>query len=521
MPSLSKIASIHLGLPLFLLSAAFAGVGGSISGTVKDPSGAAMAHVSVALLNTSDGVRQSAVTDGTGTYSFPVLPVGSYVLEVNQPGFRPYRRTGIMLDANSALLLDLVLQVGPWIDIVTVSDTAAHIETSSSQMGEVISSSTMTGVPLNGRSYTDLLALQSGVAPATSITSSTVQDVGASAFSPSGDLNPGTVSINGQREFANSFMVNGSDVEEDVNMGSAIIPNLDSIAEFRIITNNFDAEYGEYSGGQINVITKSGTNAFHGDLFEFLRNTDLDARNYFSPTRGSFNQNQFGGTLGGPVTSNKIFFYADYQGTRQTQGVDTGLIPVPSAADRSGDLSDLASSLATASFVTINGVQQQVTIPTTTGSSTAWAGQLTNQFGYAVTPQEPYYFTQGETQPIPASGTCRAQAARRIPLHASVPRNVFSQVQPFSRVNGPLRRSICCNTSPPQTFPATSLQLPSTTRRSMTTKARFASMPTRTGDFSRLTISSTTSRKTILILPRKAEPMSPASAPQISAAPSC
>ena len=346
------------------------------------------------------------MTDGTGTYSFPVLPVGNYVLEVNQPGFRPYRRTGIMLDTNSALLLDLVLQVGPWIDIITVSDTAAHIETSSSQMGEVISSSTDDWSPVDGRSYTDLLALQSGVAPATSITSSTVQDVGASAFSPSGDLNPGTISINGQREFANSFMVNGSDVEEDVNMGSAIIPNLDSIAEFRIITNNFDAEYGEYSGGQINVITKSGTNAFHGDLFEFLRNTDLDARNYFSPTRGSFNQNQFGGTLGGPVTSNKIFFYADYQGTRQTQGVDTGLIPVPSAADRSGDLSDLASSLATASFVTINGVQQQVTIPTTTGSSTAWAGQLTNQFGYAVTPQEPYYFTQGETQPIPASGTC-------------------------------------------------------------------------------------------------------------------
>ena len=146
----------------------------------------------------------------------------------------------------------------------------------------------MTGVPLNGRSYTDLLALQSGVAPATSITSSTVQDVGASAFSPSGDLNPGTISINGQREFANSFMVNGSDVEEDVNMGTAIIPNLDSIAEFRILTNNFDAEYGEYSGGQINVITKSGSNAFHGDVFEFLRNTNLDARNYFSPTRGSF-----------------------------------------------------------------------------------------------------------------------------------------------------------------------------------------------------------------------------------------
>ena len=150
-------------------------------------------------------------------------------------------------------------------------------------MGEVITARQMTAVPLNGRSYTDLLALQSGVIPVTSLTSDTMQDVGVSAFSPSGDLNPGTISINGQREFANSFVVNGSDVEEDVNMGSAIIPNLDAIEEFRILTSSFDAEYGEFSGGQINVVTKSGTNAFHG-VFEFLRNTDLDR---FAPPRFS------------------------------------------------------------------------------------------------------------------------------------------------------------------------------------------------------------------------------------------
>ena len=174
--------------------------------------------------------------------------------------------------------------------------------------------------------------------------SDTTQDVGVSAFSPSGDLNPGTISINGQREFANSFVLNGSDVEEDVNMGAAIVPNLDSIAEFRILTSNFDAEHGEFSGGQISVITKSGTNAFHGDAFEFLRNTDLDARNYFSPTRGAFDQNQFGGTLGGPIRKNKVFFFADYQGTRSTQGIDTGQIPVPSLQDRTGNLSDLAGS---------------------------------------------------------------------------------------------------------------------------------------------------------------------------------
>ena len=375
MRSFPQLSLLRLFLLLGLLGTSWAGVGGSISGTIKDPSGAAIAQSAVSLVNTGTGARQSATTDGRGSYTFPVLPIADYVLEVNHPGFKAYRRTGIALDANSALRVDVVLQVGERTDAITVSDNAAHVETSSSQMGEVIAGSMMIGVPLNGRSYTDLLALQSGVAPATSITSSTVQDVGASAFSPSGDLNAGNISINGQREFANSFMVNGSDVEEDVNMGTAIIPNLDSIAEFRILTNNFDAEYGEYSGGQINVITKSGSNAFHGDVFEFLRNTNLDARNYFSPSRGSFDQNQFGGTLGGPVTRNRIFFYSDYQGTRQTQGVDTGLIPVPSIQDRSGNLADLASSLVT------------------TVSGPAWATALSQNLGYQISVGEPYYFS--------------------------------------------------------------------------------------------------------------------------------
>jgi hypothetical protein len=129
-------------------------------------------------------------------------------------------------------------------------------------------------------------------------------------------------------------------------MGTAIIPNLDSISEFRIPMSNFDAEYGEFSGGQISVVTKSGTNAFHGDAFEFLRNTDLDARNYFSPARGAFRQNQFGGTVGGPIRKNRMFFFSDYQGTRLTRGIDTGEIPVPSLDDRAGKLSDLASAFS-------------------------------------------------------------------------------------------------------------------------------------------------------------------------------
>src|ERR1700691_4843975 len=327
--------------------AARAGVAGRISGTVKDASGAVVTKATVSITNSDTGVRQVLASDDNGAYAFLNVQVGRYLLEVTADGFRPYQRTGIIIDANSLLTIDAVLAVGGRSDAVTVIDNQLHVDTASTQIGEVITALQMTEVPLNNRSYTDLLALQPGVAPVTSITSDTVQDVGASALSPSGDLNPGTISINGQREFANSFIVNGSDVEEDVNMAAAIIPNLDSIVVFRVLTNNFDAEYGEFSGGQINVATKAGTNVFHGDVFEFARNTNLDARNYFSPTRGAFDQNQFGGTFGGPIRKSKVFFFGDYQGTRLTQGVDSGQIPVPSLQDRTGNLSDLASSFVT------------------------------------------------------------------------------------------------------------------------------------------------------------------------------
>jgi hypothetical protein len=391
----------RLGRITFWLSVAFlmffaigtwAGVGGSISGTVTDRSGGTIAKARVTATNTDTGIRQTVASDDKGFYSFPSLPIGHYDLEVATADFRPCRRTGIVIDANSALRIDAVLEVGERSDIIEVAENQLQVETASTQMGEVITGAQMTAVPLNGRSFTDLLALQPGVAPATSITSETVQDVGASALSPSGDLNPGTISINGQREFANSFIVNGSDVEEDVNMGAAIIPNLDSIAEFRILTNNFDAEYGEFSGGQINVVTKSGTNAYHGGIFEFVRNTDLDARNYFSPTRGAFDQNQFGGTFGGPIRKDKMFFFGDYQGTRSTQGMDTGQIPVPSTQDRTGNLSDLTSS-----FVTTNANGN--TIPTTV-SGPYWASLLSQKLGYTVTAGEAYY-TPGCT-----SSTC-------------------------------------------------------------------------------------------------------------------
>jgi len=293
----------------------------------------------VAALETQTGIKTLTRADTAGFYSFPQLPVGRYDLTVKARGFKDYKQTGLVLDVDTALTVDIPLQIGEATQEVTVNAAAVQVETTSTQMGEVISDAKMTTVPLNGRSYTDLLALQPGVTPVTSSQ--------YSVLSPSGNLNAGSLSVNGQREAANGFMVNGGNVEEGAFNGTSVIPNLDSIAEFRIITNNFDAEYGNYSGGQINAITKSGANDYHFDVFEFLRNTDLDARNFFSPTLGKFIQNQFGATAGGRILRDKLFFFADYQGTRQIVGQDTGNILVPTAADRQGNLSDIANQLTT------------------------------------------------------------------------------------------------------------------------------------------------------------------------------
>ena len=351
----------------------------SISGTVNDPTGAVIPGATVTALNTDKGISNSTQTNTQGFYSFPALPTGKYEVSIRATGFEEYRQTGLVLDVDTALRVDAVMKVGAVNQEVSVSATAVHVDTSNTQMGEVITDTKMTAVPLNGRSYTDLMALQPGVAPASS---------GAASSNPvSGNLDPGNISISGQRESANGFMINGANAEENFYMVAGIIPNLDSIAEFRILTNNADAEYGNYSGGLVNVITKSGTNHLHGSGFEFLRNTSLDSRNFYSYNQtnpltaavipgsaiGAYHQNQFGGTVGGPILHDKLFFFADYQGTRQVQGVDSGLKPVPSMADRQGNLSD--------------GIVGQLN-GTVTGA--AWANTLSTELGYPVTVGENY-----------------------------------------------------------------------------------------------------------------------------------
>jgi hypothetical protein len=354
--------------------------GTSISGIVYDPMQSAVVNAKVTVINENTNIRLSFRTNSTGYYSFPELAVGVYDIEVEAPGFRLYRQTNVMVDANSALRVDINLVLGNREENITVAASQAHVDTADTQLGEVTSGSKIAAVPLNGRSFTDLLALQPGVAPMTTITGTSVQAAGAVILSPSGNLNPGTISINGQREYANGFTVNDADVVERFTMGAAILPNLDSIAEFRILTGNFDAEYGNYSGGRINVVTKSGGKQFHGSAFEFLRNTDFDSRNFFSPARAVYQQNQFGGVFGGPVVPNKVFFSADYQGTRMNEGIDSGLIQVPSLQERNGDFSGVADQL------------------TGTVTGQYWANLLTGKLGYGVSPGEPYY-TPGCTNP--------------------------------------------------------------------------------------------------------------------------
>jgi carboxypeptidase family protein len=356
-------------------------VAAGISGIVTDPSGATIAGATVEVREVDTGISQSRQTNSEGFYAFVELPPGHYNVEVRQTGFAAFRQTGVLLDVNSAKVLNIKLKVGEVSEKVVVSSEAVQLDTASTQSGEVIGGETITAVPLVTRSYTDLLALQPGV----SATSSGLAGGQGGQFSStgftftpvSGDLNAGNLSVNGQRESSNGFLLNGTTVQEFAFSGTAIIPNLDSIAEFRIITNNFDAEYGNYAGGQINVITKSGSNAFHGSAFEFLRNTDMDARNYFATERDDHKQNEFGGTIGGPIVRDKLFFFGDYQGNRVIIGQSAlGRIPVPSAAERNGDFS--APALAGALTGTVKGP--------------FWAQQLSQALGRTVTQNEPYFF---------------------------------------------------------------------------------------------------------------------------------
>jgi len=357
---------------LLLSIPVWAGVNGSVSGLVTDSSGAVVLKAEVTIVDVATNVSTTTFTDSSGTYSFLSLPVGSYTLQVTSPGFERYQQTGIRVNTADALRFNVQLKVGQAAEEVQVAADVVHVETANTQLGDVITGSHIVNMPLNGRDFTDLLGLQAGVVPQ-------ISPDAAGQYNYFGSTEQGNVSISGQRESSNAFLINGANVDDPLNNGATAVPDVDSIAEFRVLTANFDAEYGNYGGGIITVITKSGSNAFHGNVFEFLRNTDLDARSYFDISRTAFEQNQFGGTFGGPIRRNKVFFFVDYQGTRNNIGQGTGEVPVPTLAERGGDFSASAASLMTGS---VQGAY--------------WASVLSGELGYPVSNGESYY-TQGCT----------------------------------------------------------------------------------------------------------------------------
>jgi Carboxypeptidase regulatory-like domain len=355
-----------------------ADVTGSILGVVRDSTQAIVAGAKITITNEQTNLKQEVVSGSDGTFHILALPAGIYKLTVTASGFSPFVETGIEVKVNDQLHVDVALSIGTVTQQITIEANAVQVQTESTQLGDVIDSKKMLSLPLNGRSYIDLLGLQAGVAPGTS--ESIQQDRPVS-----GTMNPGNISVNGQRETANAFLVNGGDVSEGRNLGAGLVPNLDSVEEFRLITNSFDAEYGKFSGAVMNAITKSGTNGFHGDAFWFLRNNAMDANNYFANAAGlpktALHRNQFGAVGGGPILKDRLFWFVDYQGTRQTQGAET-TTSLPTVDERNGNFDP------TLLTNTVDGPLAG------TGGAQSWAQVLTARLasvtGQTVIPDEPY-----------------------------------------------------------------------------------------------------------------------------------
>jgi hypothetical protein len=401
-----------------------ADVTGSVLGTVHDSSQAIVSGAHVTITNAQTNLKQETVSGADGTYRFLALAAGVYKLTVTAPGFKTYSKIDIDVKVNDQLQLDVTLSVGSATEVISIEANAVQVQTESTQLGDVIDSKKMLALPLNGRSFVDLLGLQAGVAPATAETIQQDRPV-------SGGLNPGNISVNGQRETANAFLVNGGDVSEGRNLGAGLVPNLDSIEEFRLITNSFDAEYGKFSGAVVNAITKSGTNGFHGDVFEFLRNDKLDAKNYFVSSKSELRRNQFGYAAGGPIWKNKIFWFSDYQGTREVSGAETGAVTVPTADQRAGnfDPASMAPNGPTGTCLDIN------TTNCVPGGS-YWAQVLSTRLGYPVAPlagqNEPYSFpATKDAQGNIISPACNSTAQCVFPVDpvsglANIPQTAWS-----------------------------------------------------------------------------------------------
>jgi len=307
------------------------GTAGRVIGRVADPSGALLTGVKVTLVNEATNISRDTKTNENGDYDFVEVPVGTYRLEFDLTGFKKNVRRGVSLDINQVVTLNTTMQVGATQEVVDVTSEAPLVETTSTQLGAVVGDRAISELPLNARDTYQFLQLQPGV----------MSTVGTGNQIVYGSDKSGSVSVNGGRGRSNNFSVNGGDANDQFVNLPTVQPSPDSIAEFRVLTNTFDAEYGRNSGSVVNVVTKSGTNAVHGNLYEFFRNTKLNANPFcFTGVDGvpcdkpQFNQNQFGGTLGGPIKKDRTFFFVSYEGRRIRQGIPSPLVFVPTAAER-------------------------------------------------------------------------------------------------------------------------------------------------------------------------------------------
>ncbi len=312
---------------------------GSIRGTVQDPSSAFVQSASVSARQTETGLTRTAITNPNGAYILVELPVGHYELQVEAKGFRKYVQQGIILDVNETATIPVHLAVGTESQVLEVNSDALLIQGTVTSLGKTVTEREVLDLPLNGRNFTQLGLLQPGVVPLT-----------PGLSEAGGSLRAGqSYAVNGQRPESNNFLIDGANNFNGVDGGFVLKPPVDAITEFRILTHNANAEFGNALGSTTNIITRSGTNRFHGALWEFFRNDIFDATNYFAAKTEPLKQNQFGGTFGGPIRKDRTFFFAYYEGFHNRQG-QTKSSTVPSLAERQGDFSSVCPEGFTAGF---------------------------------------------------------------------------------------------------------------------------------------------------------------------------
>jgi outer membrane receptor protein involved in Fe transport len=321
--------------PLILVPVYAQVVGATLAGTVTDQSGAVISNTQISIKNIATGLTRAVTTDPAGYYTAPNLLPGTYQITATAGGFATEVQTGITLTVGAQQVLNLTMQVGQVTQRIQVTSEAPTVQLATSSISAVVNSTTVRELPLNGRSWTDLAALQPGVAAVqTQASLGTGDDRGNRGFG-------NQISVAGARPQQNNYRLDGISINDFSNGGPGSVlggnVGVDAIEEFSVLTSNYSAEYGRTSGGVVNAITRSGTNQFHGGVYEFLRNSALDARNFFDGKIPPFRRNQFGAAAGGPIRKDKLFVFGDYEGIRQSKGI-TEVDTVPSAAARSGTL---------------------------------------------------------------------------------------------------------------------------------------------------------------------------------------